>query len=153
MPTCSTCGFLAMRDGRETVEVLRNSRTKGVRIPPNRPIPVPASFYCYAGSNCLESPTGDGVTAKDALRSIEREHDCADWILWRAGKTPKEHEEMSLLEQVRAEQAAWREEERQERLQRFLSERTTRIIALASAAGTILGAIVALMALYVSLSK
>jgi len=45
------------------------------------------------------------------LEEINAEHDCPRFVTWLPGNTPKEHEDMTILEQVRAEQQQFREDE------------------------------------------
>lgn len=90
------------------------------------------------------------------LYAIHSEHECPKFVQWHPGKNPKEHEDMTILEQVQSEQERFRTDEIRRR-EKWHEEdsagaRTTRIIAIFSAAGTIAASIVAGISLYVSLS-
>jgi hypothetical protein len=48
---------------------------------------------------------------RQAIAVMNEDIECPRFRKWIPGKTPKEHEEMSLLERLRAEQQVWRTEE------------------------------------------
>jgi hypothetical protein len=113
-------------------------------------------LFCYAASPHfvkVETPRD----SDEVVQSIGREIDCKSWRQWHEGKSPQEHEEMTILEQVRSEQADFRRNEEDLRLkwrkEDTAAARTTRIIAMVGVGAAILSGAVALIALFVSLSR
>lgn len=71
------------------------------------------TIICYKGQP-------DFAVDMETLRAlvvIDTERSCPYFETWIPGKTPKEHEEMTIVEQVKAEYAQQRQEERQWRQQ------------------------------------
>lgn len=132
---CSECGFLAVRDhyNEAVCETTLDCRTRGQHKSSNGNATA-ADFFCYRTSESFRSfqPVSerDGIAKATNNPRVERaqvltvEIECDSFFRYRPGKSPKEHEEMTFLQEVdsrnataRAEDARlnqqWREEERQ----------------------------------------
>lgn len=109
MVQCSKCGLLAVRD-RQTdkpVEVTLYSRQEGLQKTIKSE--CLAKVFCYKDKRQFDwSQANNGGPV---VREINEHIECADYLPWQPGKTPQQHEEMSLLEQVRTETAQNRAED------------------------------------------
>ena len=143
---CGDCGLLTIRKlgTHETMEVVKQWRRTGEYTDdhPRRP----ANVFCSIAS---ESFPGSGTVQneRESLSLMDKEIECPRFRKWIPGKSPKEHEEMSILEAVRSEQKSfedreetrrveWRKEDRLDRL-------TSRILAIVALGVSILSAAVA----------
>ena len=132
---CIDCGFLAIRDhyNDEVREATEHCRATG-RHQSSRGNGTPAKFFCYASSPAFPAyakpgefrpPPSDRLTAEQmaaghpppskptpaSILAFGTEVDCCEYCQWRPGKSPKEHEEMSFLQEVEARSSRWRDEE------------------------------------------
>ena len=104
---CNECGYLAMRDDDGVLrEVTPSTRSNGLRIGSNG-VNTHANFFCWKKSGVFPSvpasPPGPQKWQRGALiaQQILIQIDCHLWTTYWEGRTAKEHEEMSVLEQVR----------------------------------------------------
>ncbi len=118
MVTCKTCGMLAQKkyDTKATIEVEQRTRDDGATG-----TPANADLFCYMASSAFPKRPSKRSDEQQCshevlvLRQISTEIECDLWRQYRKGKSPKEHEEMTILDRVaaenRAEQAASRAEQ------------------------------------------
>ena len=111
---CKTCGFLARRDrDGDTREVEKKARETG-QLPNSVLNGIWISEpFCYTTSNEFHQIL-QFANPQAVLAEFNREHSCPKWIAWRPGRSPKEHEEMIALEEIRTQQRI--SEEKAERL-------------------------------------
>ena len=110
MTKCVECGYLTVRDedGKGAFEALLLARTKGI-IKTTKGLTTNADISCYVQSQAFP-PVGpmpqSGVHKPfddhPVVKAINENHDCQKSRTWWAGKSPKEHEEMSHLEVMRS---------------------------------------------------
>lgn len=67
-------------------------------------------LICYVGHPAFSE---DMESLKIAEKVISKERTCPRFVHWIHGKTPKEHEDMTIVEQVKAEYSQQRQEERE----------------------------------------
>lgn len=105
MPRCAECGLLAVTDeyDRSVVsEAVTETRKTGSQ--PNKDKPSSkARFFCYANSDAYE--VTEGKAKETVLVVLSNERACDSFRKYHPGKSPKEHEEMTLMEQMREESA------------------------------------------------
>lgn len=131
---CVNCGLLAVRNLKDSYVYPADELLRGRGLLPIRDFPGDMephrgvskirrsdTLLCYVGRPEMNCPP----ETYNCTAFINAEHDCPRFTPWIRGKTPKEHEEMGILEQVRAEQAIFRIEEEGH-------NRTTRNIAIGS---------------------
>jgi hypothetical protein len=90
--TCATCGLLAAEHPAThlAVEVYAKARATGTfEVHDLRP--RPAQVFCLAGSPAFSAPPVV-ETAEQAVAALQAEHDCPQWVAWRRGHSPAEHE-------------------------------------------------------------
>lgn len=114
--TCLDCGYLAVRDEytESTCEAIKATRTTGWHQS-SMGNSTPADLFCYKTSPAFPITDGTGQDCSlDDLHVLQlrTEIECATWIAYYPGKSPKEHEEMSVVEQMRCEQLAFQQQER-----------------------------------------
>lgn len=127
MAKCVECGYLAIRDehGKGAFETPKLARTKGV-FKNSKNLTENADIYCYVQSQAF--PVLGPMPQRDVhkpfdihpvVKAVNEEHDCQKLRIWSPGKSPKEHEEMSHLEEVKSlyvqeekRAAKWRKEDR-----------------------------------------
>jgi hypothetical protein len=124
MPTvkCATCGFLAVRNqnGSGALEATDDIRKTGV-LSQGPGSPINAAFFCRVQSSAFPSLVNDPIrTQLNAMdpadpavvnvKALNEDRACDKYRLWEPSKTPEKHEEMAILEQMRAETAAFRRE-------------------------------------------
>lgn len=122
MHKCSQCGFLAsysfaMRQHLEVDEESRRKGTFNIDRWPGGEIPrmayVETFPVCFARAASLQAEckataafAGDQdkviEAAKEALRVITRDRECAAFTPWQQGFSPKEHKEM-LIDELKAD--------------------------------------------------
>jgi hypothetical protein len=96
---CAECGYLAIqRSDGTVVRASRLVRGTGRTDEPNAPFTT-AQFICQKQNREFRF----GVPPEEILAEINSEYPCEVFTDWHEAKTPKEHEEMSLLEIVREE--------------------------------------------------
>lgn len=125
MPTCircKDCGFLSIRDARDSLVYPADERIRENAVTRNHTFSDGEIFggasltilsdrmICYVGYPALAD---DMHELRHAKTVIHKERECPHFIQWVPGKTPKEHEEMTILERVQAEYSQQRQEERQ----------------------------------------
>jgi hypothetical protein len=110
MPKCNECGFLAVRD-EYTEEICESSeftRSRGMHKSSSGSA-VTANLFCYANSHAFPDVSGKADFKKAA--AINEEVPCPQFMHWLKGRTPKEHDEMSILQKVEAATQSARAEE------------------------------------------
>ncbi|MEX0677981.1 MAG: hypothetical protein WD063_12945 [Pirellulales bacterium] len=164
---CKDCAFLSVRNASTSDVYPADERVRKYGTPKTRlhyapegiggggfPMEETDSLICYYG---IAAFSEDMKTLRVPEKAISKDRACSHFRRWISGKTPKEHEDMAIIEQVRAEQSAFREQEERRRVEWRREDRndmrSTRIIAIFAAAGTILSAAVASAALWVSLNR
>ncbi len=139
MVKCSECGFLASRNVHsrqleETEQEIRDNGCSVVVWNTGKPINVfepPVCFMRIVDYKAFPYQLRLGkYTYPEVVAEIQRDRDCADFIKWQQGFTPKEHREML----DRAKWLEWQTEQRK-------SDRRWRIIEL-----VVLGIVAALIA-------
>jgi hypothetical protein len=130
---CVECGFLAIRDeyDNSTCEAPPESRQRGIHKSSHGNI-TPAKFFCYKNCPVFDAPVMPSGrdrnmhsprTENETLKSINNEIDCDLFFTWRPGKSPKEHEEMMLLQEVERRTDQWRQDDlRWQKQQEALAE-------------------------------
>ena len=137
MVKCRECGFLAVRDELgEVCEATRETREKGTRRDYTGHWGCP-SLFCYCGSAAFPSVPRNPIQAIAA--AITAAIDCPRWQPWREGKSPKEHEEMGLIEISELRQAQLRHEDREESSRR---DHTTRWLAIGAMIVSVAAAVI-----------
>lgn len=130
MPTvkCRDCGLLAVRDHYDSSvnEADERVRESGLHKSSTGRATV-AGVFCYGGKREFTQEELGGQNA--VVDAINREIDCDAFMVWRRGKSAKEHEEMNLLAEVErrtqaAEERATREAERRHQENLKVSERS-----------------------------
>ena len=107
---CKEWGFLAVRDmykPTEIQEALYTCRETGRQLAYNGMM-KPAHMFCYINVRELR-PGGQNA---ESLALIGDAIDCDQFTPWHKGKTPKEHEDMVLLQEVDRRNRDAREEDR-----------------------------------------
>lgn len=153
MGKCKDCGFLGSYSppGDTPESATQKDRTEAWHDGKRGGCET-SRFYCYW--DCPEFPRIKTNVKVEILPLIDQEVSCGKWRKWWPGKSPKEHHDMTILEQVRAEQSEfqvreesrrqqWREEDRAD-------GRTTRRISIAA---LIVSAIVSLAGLAAALLR
>jgi len=99
---CKNCGYLAVDEptGGSAVEAKPRVRERGEHLD-SKGKSSPASVHCYLQKRQMhiESPR----TGEKVLAVIAEKIECDRFRAYRHGKTPKEHEEMTILDEVKAE--------------------------------------------------
>jgi hypothetical protein len=112
---CVDCGFLAVRDeyNDDVCEAVHFTRNRSLHKSSSGNS-VRATVFCYRNSSQFpkNAATGNETQIYDAIRL---EIDCDEYRLWRPGKTPKEHEEMTMLEKMESMHSQWRIEDLSDR--------------------------------------
>ena len=141
---CCKCGFLAVRNVEDSHVYSADERLRANGVLPMRDFPgsrephLGASLIrrsdtvlCYLGRVEMTCPP----QTNNCIDAIRLNHECPRFVPWLPGKTPKEHEDMSILEQVRTEQAIFRlEESKNNRITRLLAVGSLIVSGLAAAA-------------------
>mgnify|MGYP002625960748 FL=1 len=162
---CKECGYLSVRsaDDSSVMSASESVRNDGkTRIRQTRmhsesigaPIHVNTqdTLICFLGQPEFET---DLKELDSPLETIAKARSCLEYRPWIPGKTPQEHEEMSLLEQVRVETAEfrrqeeerrqqWRDEDNQKHTEQLVEQKKSNRIAIAAA---VIAAVAALLAL------
>lgn len=116
MVKCVTCGLLAQRDEhgdpREVESVTRESGFLPTAQRRGKPAFI-SELFCYAKSAEFPQQVAFGIPG-GVKRQLDQEHACLNWRELHPGKSPKEHEEMIVLEEIRNRQSL--AEEKAERL-------------------------------------
>ena len=115
---CADCGYLSLQesDTRRLVEVeikVRQDWKQLKTIPGERGPRYESRPMCFARVADLPREAG-GSDAGQIRAIVEAERDCPAFTPWLYGRTPREHEEMSLIEERRRNDLAWQEERRRE---------------------------------------
>ena len=138
MKRCVDCGYLALRrlvDG-DIVEADTNFRESGLAmLGPERQWRCSLEPLCFMRQSQLGAQTrGVKFGTKEVVEAIGNEHDCAAFVEWSQGFSPKEHAEAELEAQRIANEHEWRE--------RALSTqtRTTIVAAVVGFLGGLAGA-------------
>lgn len=95
---CVNCGLLALRNGHQVLEALDATRSSGTSSSSGFAV-VNANLFCYAKSDAFDvphlepgrdqrSPRGP---AHPIVQAINQDRDCALFMEWERGKSPKEH--------------------------------------------------------------
>ncbi len=117
---CADCGFLTVRDEYNELpcEATPRTRSTGNHQSSNGKS-VSAKLFC--GKDNPAFPQPEEILDRGMHNPISQSHpnvqaiqtniECGDFHRYRPGKTPKEHEEMTILEQVRAENQSARQED------------------------------------------
>lgn len=108
---CVDCGFLGLRHRmtHELVEAPENYRREGY-IPKDKHQPAyDEAPVCAARAFDFSHLREDRRQAHDQARS---ERDCIEYIPWMPGRSPKDHAEMRLLQDVEHRNRIAREEDR-----------------------------------------
>lgn len=110
MPKCLDCGFLAVRDcySNEICEATPRSREKGEFLSSEGKT-TPANFFCY--QSCKQFPECNSVEKSEKVRRLDLTIKCDKFVSWREGRTPKEHEQMTFMEQVQIQQKAFQDQQ------------------------------------------
>jgi hypothetical protein len=116
---CRACGLLAVRDehGSGAHEAIKYTRAEATVRRLDGKI-ISAEFFCrasspafprlpYSGSDRTSFPKPE---ERQAMAALSQDRTCDSFRVWSPGKTPEEHENMGIVEQVRAESLAFREE-------------------------------------------
>jgi len=101
MPRCFDCGLLAVRDEYRVdlvVEATRSAREMGRQQCSNGSSPM-CKFLCYGNSPVFPKIPKDGSSAEKS-EALKCEVDCGTFRRYHPGKSPQEHEEMSIVERV-----------------------------------------------------
>lgn len=113
---CKTCGFLTLRHFKtsemiEAIPLWREQGAYGGHDLHTRP----AQWVCYLNSPAFPPRPPKGASHETdetcSAREIQTPINCDEWRAYRPGKNPKEHEDMTILEQVRSEQSQSRVED------------------------------------------
>ena len=106
---CADCGFLAIRDEytEDVKEATRRVRERGEAVTSAQNTHR-AKVFCYEGVRRMLPLNMD---AQQVAAMVNEEIECGEFRKWSEGKTPKEHEEMTILEQVKEENATARQED------------------------------------------
>jgi hypothetical protein len=95
---CRDCGYLASRIKADNSPVEAVSR---VRDAGQFSLQESREVLCYRGFSGF--PVNGTLTDRPLAVALEKEIACPEFTVWLKGKTPKEHEDMSILEKVRQE--------------------------------------------------
>ncbi len=132
---CKDCGLLAMREQEtnlvlEAVDAVRQSG--GYR---NFGDFGPQHLFCYANHRNFPD------LAREVSDSLNLEIDCDDFRQYQPGKSPKEHEHMSIKEQALALANQYRREDLRWRAWTLGVAVLALLVSVTSAAGMILSGI------------
>lgn len=121
---CVKCGLLAIRNVEDSHVYAADELVRKGGVLPMRQLPGTRephrgvslihrsdTLICYVGRPEMRCPP----ETAHCLPFIIVEHHCPKFVPWLPGKSPKEHEDMTILEQVRTEQAIFQMEEKRER--------------------------------------
>jgi hypothetical protein len=136
MVQCKSCGYIGVRARFTglTYEADDRVRKQGVQFVASEP-PCAARVFCYANEREFDAPKVGGEA--DVLKAIGLELECPSFTKWQRGKTPKEHADMALLDQV---QQINRDDKREaERLADKRHAATARIAWIALAFSVVFG--------------
>ena len=101
MGKCIECGLLAIRDENEVREADPSVKDSGACFFKERSF---FALFCYATSDSF--PTiQNPIKGRETIGLLSAENKCPKWTPVRPGKTPKEHEEMVVLEELRNRQS------------------------------------------------
>jgi hypothetical protein len=146
---CGECGFVTLRDelGTGALEIDTATRTTGRRASSAGPL-INADPFCYKSSaafvGCnLPRLTHSGTpkgSDHPVVAMLNQGRECDYFRLWLPGKSPKEHEEVTIIEQL--QQARQQDAARQETWNRrsFLWTVIAVGAAIASALAAVFGA-------------
>ncbi len=134
---CVECGLLSEQWIDGTVrEADHLSRKRGIGLNPPFAQGQRSGLFCHKG--VAKFPAQE-LTQEQAAIAIATEIECTEWCHWIPGKTAMQHEEMGIVEKVRAEATKF-------------NSRQIFWAALNSIA-TLVSAIIAIAALVVALKK
>jgi F0F1-type ATP synthase assembly protein I len=117
MVRCANCGFLARREKTiftDLHDVGLEERRGWVALW-GYPVcfVMKLSFKEECDRKFATSPNSIHGSAEHSQEVIDTERECSGFTPWIQGSTPKEHRQMLIDEQIRKEQAAQRERDRQ----------------------------------------
>ena len=109
---CADCGFLGVFDERtdEVKEATARARQSGEQAT-SAQTTHRAKVFCYRNAREMDWAT---INPEQVATLVNEPIDCVSYLAWSPGKSPKEHEEMTILEKVKAEFAKNREEDLRE---------------------------------------
>ncbi len=130
---CAKCGLLAVRDenGNGALEAIEAIRKTGI-LPCRTGSTINAKFFCKRQSEAFPPLVHDPVRSQlsppenPAVVTLNKDRECGVYRLWIPGKTPKEHEEMTIIERIERLNNQMRQEDilRQEKWNRHNSRWT-----------------------------
>ncbi len=116
---CIECGFLAVHDeeGRGAFEAGKETRTSARMLRRNG-VAIPADWFCSQKSDAfpdlVQLTRRDGTPGKSSdpiiLAELNQDRECDSCRAYIPGKSPKEHEDMGIIERVEAMALAARAE-------------------------------------------
>ena len=117
MVRCVDCGYLCVRDNslNQIVEADSEYRKRG-HIPDvfiagqGQRMRYTADPVCFKMAADLRTEM-EGESAGAGYAVACRERPCGEFIPWRQGYSPREHDEMKMLQEVERRTLAWRDEE------------------------------------------
>ena len=130
MPKCSECGLMAVRDSfnGSVCEVQNFTRVSGKHANA-RGVTTDAELFCYSDSTAFIRPANIGPNGavipfepEKLLPIINAENPCEIFRRYSPGKSPKEHEEMSMLALANQEITRLRERDDEREEKRTSSE-------------------------------
>jgi hypothetical protein len=133
MVRCADCGLLCFKDdetrtfGHVDAESRKTGRMPLYKSGDDKPVYFQHMPYCFAlAADLLEECTAKGVSPPVSpmhgktnlvLEVIEVDRDCASFVKWRSGSSPKEHRDMQQIQEQRERDLAWQEQRRREDLE------------------------------------
>ncbi len=137
MRKCRDCGLLSVRDMLTSEPRSADERARNDGVYASQGKKFVAGFLCRANASNF---SGDSSMKSSvaAVESINVSIDCGEFVEWYPAKTPREHEEMTIIERVRAENDAARQESRDRERWNAIRSWVSILIAIAALAASVL---------------